>query len=156
MPRTPRTNAQREARRLLAKTPRRLGVKKKRPSRAKLIRRQIAVKVNAKERRAQSIALLGSACGKCGFRDVRALQIDHVYGGGASERQRDTAFYNKVIRSVKAMDGRYQLLCANCNWIKRAEEGTIGGAVRAAEVDILNRVWASTATNAPLQMTFTI
>lgn len=70
--------------------------------------------------RAEALAVFGCVCGKCGFADVRALQIDHVNGGGGIERaairSRDT-FYKKVIADS---DG-YQLLCANCNWIKRAE-----------------------------------
>ena len=28
----------------------------------------------------------------------------------------------RVLRSVAENEGRYQLLCANCNWIKRYEK----------------------------------
>jgi hypothetical protein len=41
---------------------------------------------------------LGGECIRCGFDDKRALQIDHIKG-----------------------ENKYQLLCANCNWIKRVE-----------------------------------
>ena len=65
---------------------------------------------------------LGGKCCHCGFdRDERALQIDHVHGGGNQERQQlksTRALYRKVLADVA---GLYQLLCANCNWIKRHE-----------------------------------
>lgn len=65
--------------------------------------------------------LLGHACARCGFSDLRALQIDHVNGDGAKERGRNQAFYKRILADD---GGRYQILCANCNWIKRHEEGT--------------------------------
>jgi hypothetical protein len=70
--------------------------------------------------RRETIAYLGGNCGRCGFDDERALQLDHINGGGASESKRlgVAAFYRQIL------DGRrpdIQLLCANCNWIKRAE-----------------------------------
>ena len=67
---------------------------------------------------------LGSKCVWCGFSDLRALQIDHIKGGGHQERKKITntnAFYQKVIDSVDTKEGVYQLLCANCNVIKRIE-----------------------------------
>jgi hypothetical protein len=68
--------------------------------------------------------LLGGAqCRKCGFDDYRALQIDHVNGGGGKQLKSDTrllkpAYYFTIIVQ-KPSD--YQVLCANCNWIKRDE-----------------------------------
>ena len=73
---------------------------------------------------------LGNKCVKCGFTDKRALQIDHVNGGGYQEiknlnaRQR---YYN-VLKSIELKDNKYQLLCANCNWIKRFTDKEGGGA----------------------------
>src|SRR3990172_4802494 len=32
-----------------------------------------------------SLELLGSRCVRCGFTDARALQIDHINGGGSKE-----------------------------------------------------------------------
>jgi len=56
-----------------------------------------------------------------GFADERALQIDHRAGNGNAERRavnnNAPAIYRRVLREPH----RYQLLCANCNWIKRAE-----------------------------------
>ena len=49
--------------------------------------------------------------------EIRCLQIDHINGGGAKERKEITnLFYKKVLDDK---EGNYQLLCANCNWIKR-------------------------------------
>lgn len=62
----------------------------------------------------------GSACNRCGFSDTRALQIDHINGGGTKDlRSKSTSRHlNEVLRDV---DNKYQLLCANCNWIKKSE-----------------------------------
>lgn len=74
-------------------------------------------------------SILGSKCVKCGFEDSRALQIDHIFGGGTKERKEYkngiTQFYKKVIESVLKKENKYQLLCANCNWIKRDENREI-------------------------------
>lgn len=61
---------------------------------------------------------LGNKCVRCGFSDLRAIQIDHVFGGGSQEsRQGYVKMYRKILNNS---DG-YQLLCANCNAIKRLE-----------------------------------
>lgn len=76
-----------------------------------------------RKRRLDIISYLGGKCVKCGFSDWRALQIDHVNGGGSKERVAtcgaNMAGYYKRIKEDKT--GRYQLLCANCNWIKKYE-----------------------------------
>jgi len=61
-----------------------------------------------------------------GCTDSRCLQIDHVLGDGAKRRRTDssergTVWYRKVLKSVPGEE--YQLLCANCNWIKRCVNG---------------------------------
>jgi hypothetical protein len=66
----------------------------------------------------------GGICVKCGFSDWRALQIDHIGGGGRKELEnnkltRSPLTYKKLILSNK---NNYQVLCANCNWIKRYEK----------------------------------
>jgi len=65
---------------------------------------------------------LGNQCAKCGFKDRRALQLDHINGGGSRELKeiKATGIYLKILKSENVTD--YQLLCANCNWIKRAEK----------------------------------
>jgi len=69
---------------------------------------------------------LGGVCVICGFSDIRALQIDHINGGGHKkkiEKDHQISLYHEVLKD----DGStYQLLCANCNWIKRAENNEIG------------------------------
>lgn len=88
-------------------------------------------KSNAKARRhhrsirLKVIEFLGGKCCRCGFNDWRALQIDHVDGGGTYEtsvkfRGALTTYYKHVIKTGGA---GYQLLCANCNWIKKYENG---------------------------------
>ena len=61
----------------------------------------------------------GQFCKKCGFKDYRALQIDHIYGGGRKELRlySHTKFLGKVLEKPHL----YQILCANCNWIKKSE-----------------------------------
>lgn len=72
--------------------------------------------------RASIVALMGSRCSWCWYSDTRALQIDHINGGGHKERMqiKNTAEYYKVItESFINGEKKYQLLCANCNVIKR-------------------------------------
>ena len=79
--------------------------------------------LNAKEyyhrlkRRAYEI--LGDKCIRCGFDDLRALQIDHIraVAHGAKRLQGHYLFRQIITGDI----GNYQLLCANCNWIKRHE-----------------------------------
>lgn len=71
-----------------------------------------------KELRSQIIDLLGARCIICGFDDQRALQIDHIEGGGYKHRKffaSPTTFYKYVLDNPSG----FQLLCANHNAIKR-------------------------------------
>lgn len=76
----------------------------------------------AQRLRQDILKTLGGQCVHCGFSDWRALQVDHVNGGGRKDRIR---FLNKsqFLKAVRAEPGAYQCLCANCNWIKRYERG---------------------------------
>ena len=62
--------------------------------------------------------------GTRGCTDKRCLQIDHRLGDGAVDRKSGSQGSNSFLRRV-LMDetNRYQLLCANCNWIKRKVNG---------------------------------
>lgn len=72
-------------------------------------------------RRLRTIALLGDKCVRCGFSDCRALQIDHIDGGGTQHKESIGQSPSKIIHEIKKAPHLYQLLCANCNWIKRYE-----------------------------------
>lgn len=68
------------------------------------------------------LKLLGEVCVKCGFGDERALNIDHINGGGSKEAKSFGGSYFKKIRTkIESGSTDYQILCANCNQIKRRE-----------------------------------
>ena len=80
------------------------------------------------EERKQIVARLGGRCqspdckwfnpdGTRGCTDPRCLQIDNKNGEGARGWDR----YVKMMKDPSFTD-RYQLLCANCNWIKRIDK----------------------------------
>ena len=72
----------------------------------------------------------GHKCKHCGFKsDWRALQIDHVYGGGGKDPFR-TKKPNLLLAWLKKNPNRlkeYQVLCANCNRIKAVENNECRG-----------------------------
>lgn len=74
-------------------------------------------------RRASILDIMGRVCVRCGFDDERALQIDHVNGGGCAEY--DLLGRNSVKLYQRMMENPddYQILCANCNAIKKIECG---------------------------------
>jgi hypothetical protein len=76
--------------------------------------RKLREKINAK---------LGGKCSRCSCDDPRVLEIDHVNGGGSKELRRGwgggMSYYYRVLKDTQ---NTYQLLCANCNKIKRVEE----------------------------------
>jgi len=75
--------------------------------------------------RIEIMAFLGNKCATCGFTDHRALQIDHKNGGGTIEWEHGSMAYDKRYAMIKANPDNYQILCANCNWIKRYENGEL-------------------------------
>lgn len=88
---------------------------------------KLASKKSMLKRRLEMLALMGGKCVRCEFDDWRALQIDHINGGGTAEQRElgncTRRFYNKVLANLDD----YQLLCANCNTIKRFENNEISG-----------------------------
>lgn len=69
-----------------------------------------------------ALDILGGVCKECGFDDHRALQIDHINGDGAKDKKIvKSNYYWSVIESTRKKEKKYQVLCANCNWIKRFE-----------------------------------
>lgn len=77
-------------------------------------------KLAARLARQRALDCLGSKCTRCGFSDPRALQIDHVNGGGSESRRKSGPL--TTYRQVPKNPSLFQILCANCNWIKRAED----------------------------------
>ena len=67
-------------------------------------------------------ALLGNKCAICRYSGV-ALQVDYVNNDGNKERKKfvnggSSRYWKFILDKVKAGSGDYQLLCANCNYIK--------------------------------------
>src|SRR5271157_2430716 len=83
------------------------------------------------EHREEVIARLGGKCqnpdcqwinvdGTRGCTDIRCLQVE--YKTPTASRYRGWDKYSKMLKDPK-FDENYQIVCANCNWIKRADEG---------------------------------
>ncbi len=76
-----------------------------------------------RERRIAVLTLLGGKCVHCGYSDPRALQIDHINGNGRKEMREGNnssrVYYYKRILNIQGKG--YQILCSNCNWIKKYE-----------------------------------
>jgi len=76
------------------------------------------------------IQILGNKCSNTncliagGCTDIRCLQLDHINGGGRKELRE---FKNNIYRyryycnHPDEAKQKLQVLCANCNWIKRYE-----------------------------------
>ena len=94
------------------------------------IRRNNREKIGTKyrQRRLNALAVLGGICVRCGFSDSRALVIDHINGDGNKHRIHGS--HGPVNDIFKGIIEPYQLLCANCNSIKRVEFGENGGRPR--------------------------
>ncbi|MFZ4436798.1 MAG: hypothetical protein ACOYOS_00060 [Syntrophales bacterium] len=65
-------------------------------------------------------------CARCGFGDVRALDLDHIENNGGDHRKaigRRGATYD-IYAELKrhGFPEGYQILCRNCNWIKEMEK----------------------------------
>ncbi len=71
----------------------------------------------------------GAKCCKCGFTDIRALQIDHVNGGGRKENLNRNSL-KRIVTTIKENPNKYQVLCANCNWIKKHENNETNSTIK--------------------------
>jgi len=74
-------------------------------------------------KRIELIKILGDRCIKCGYdKDYRALQLDHKDGGGNADRLRvGTKIHRYYLKNIDEAKEKLQVLCANCNKIKAAE-----------------------------------
>ncbi len=65
----------------------------------------------------------GYVCNRCGISDRRCLSIDHINNDGAAHRKaigvRGGTFYRWIRKNN--YPPMFQILCMNCQWIKRAE-----------------------------------
>lgn len=65
----------------------------------------------------------GEQCVKCGFTDRRALQMDHINGRGRDDHRMGlNQRYKLVVEQPDEAKAKFQILCANCNTIKRVEQ----------------------------------
>lgn len=83
-----------------------------------------------RELRVRTVTHLGGRCRRCGYDgDSRAFAIDHVNGDGGKERKSGRVQAAIWRAALVDEEGRYQLLCANCNVIKRFEQNEHGARV---------------------------
>lgn len=86
-----------------------------------VVGRKSSAKMRAKAKAEMFAAVGGPVCVHCGLADIRVLQIDHVNGNGRADRARFPKDGIKFYQWVAQAPIGYQILCANCNWIKRWE-----------------------------------
>jgi hypothetical protein len=83
--------------------------------------------LRARRRRERVLAEYGGACACCGETTPEFLAIDHVFNDGEAHRRElkgyGRAIYLWLARNGYPKDGRFQLLCHNCNTAK----GLYGG-----------------------------
>jgi glucan-binding YG repeat protein len=72
------------------------------------------------------------SCARCGFDDIRAISLDHVNGDGAAHRRqfKDSWAVFRWIKKNGYPEG-FQVLCMNCQFIKRHENNEMPGKPRA-------------------------
>lgn len=86
------------------------------------------LKYHKKIRQNIFVLLGGFNCIKCGFADKRALQIDHISGGGKKELEKFGGWcimMSYYLKNPVLAKQKLQVLCANCNWIKRNENNEV-------------------------------
>jgi hypothetical protein len=77
-----------------------------------------------RRKRSEVLSFFGCKCVRCGFDDPRALHMDHINGGGFKARksgETQNMQWRRVRDNPEHARAIYQLLCANCNCIKREE-----------------------------------
>ena len=86
------------------------------------------------KRREKLFDILGHICNNCGFSDKRALQFDHINGGGTQDLKKFKHHRDMIrfyINDPLSAKRNLQVLCANCNWIKRRENNEESKGVKA-------------------------
>ena len=89
--------------------------------------KKIYTREKHQENRLNAVMALGGKCVKCGMNDYRCLQIDHINGGGSKEVREISSYsrYKWIVDNIEEAKNKYQILCANHNWIKRFENGEV-------------------------------
>lgn len=94
--------------------------------------------LGSSEKREKVLDFLGRKCsnpkcrwmnedGTLGCKDERLLQVDHVYDDGFLDRKtkkQTASYWTRVLYDLENGSDRYQILCANCNWMKRLRSGS--------------------------------
>ncbi len=77
--------------------------------------------INARQRRIKAAAMErigGAFCVRCGCADIRALEINHKYGGGTKERRTTNKYgihmWNAILSGKRSTDD-LNVLCRVCN-----------------------------------------
>ena len=89
------------------------------------------VSKKVQELRGTLLEVLGGKCNHCGFTDSRALQFDHIHGDGSKSRKESgnhrnrESYYRMLLQNPEYTLSNIQILCANCNWIKRFDNNEI-------------------------------
>ena len=69
--------------------------------------------------------ILGEVCSCCGESDRRFLTLDHINNDGYKDKKRRRnltyLMYKEVVKD--RIEGKYQILCWNCNCGKRSNRG---------------------------------
>jgi hypothetical protein len=92
------------------------------------LKRADKIKIEKQERRLEALNYISnnnSVCKKCGYSDPRALQIDHINGGGRNESKIygfQEKFWDYILsQPIEEVYKKYQVLCSNCNLVKADE-----------------------------------
>ena len=97
---------------------------KRRSEQRKTDLRTAATRSHHKQRK-EAMDRLGGKCVRCGFKDARALQFNHINGGGMAERKARSN-YTIIHEVADGFRNDIELLCANCNQIHAVENGLAG------------------------------
>ncbi len=107
----------------------------------------------AQKRRYALVLSLGGRCscggedcwheGECSVIDPRCLQLDHISGDGAVSRRKfggSISMVNYYYYRIDEAKGQLQILCSNCNWVKRQRNGEVrGGKPCSDPMDIMEK-----------------
>jgi hypothetical protein len=85
-----------------------------------LAERRMWKRTHILEVRQRILNVYGRQCSNCGYKkDERALQLDHIDGQPERFKERSGYTLYSAILSGKIPETCFQILCANCNFIKR-------------------------------------